>query len=81
MNENQTERARRLCLIAGYYSEIGLADAAGDAYVSFRDYWDDLTELTKGSLVEEDNERTALVMYGELTGQIASRAYEFRDAE
>ena len=80
LNENQTERARRLCLIAGYYSEIGLADAAGDAYVSFRDYWDDLTELTKGSLVEEDNERTALVMYGELTGQIASRAYEFRDA-
>lgn len=74
------ERAGRLRLIADYYSRIGQADAAGDAYVTYRDYWDDLTELSSGNLVEADNERTALVMYGELLGQILSRAAEFKNA-
>ena len=48
--------------------------------MSFRDYWDDLVELSAGNLAEEDNERTALVMYRELAGQIVSRAEEFQDS-
>ncbi len=76
----QTMRARRLCLIAEYYSRIGLIDEAGDVVVTLRDYWDDLVELSSGNLVEEDNGRTALVMYGELAGQIAARAADFRSA-
>ena len=80
LEEPKKRRAERLALISGYYAEIGLADAAGDAFVSFRDYWDDLVELSAGNLVEEDNERTALVMYGEMTSQIAARAFEFRSA-
>ena len=36
-------------------------------------------ELSAGNLVEEDNERTALVMYGELARQIISHAAEFRN--
>ena len=80
LEEPKKRRAERLALISGYYAEIGLADAAGDAFVSFRDYWDDLVELSAGNLVEEDNERTALVMYGEVTSQIAARAFEFRSA-
>ena len=80
LEQNQEERAERLCLIAGYYSRIGKVDAAGDVFVSFRDYWEDLTDLSEGNLAEEDNERTALVMYMELVSQIVSRAWEFRDA-
>lgn len=74
----QVERARRLSVIAGYYSQVGIVDEAGDVYVSCRDYWEDLTRLTEGNLVETDNERTALVMYGELVSQIVSRTAEFR---
>ena len=80
LEEPKKRRAERLALISGYYAEIGLTDAAGDAFVSFRDYWDDLVELSAGNLVEEDNERTALVMYEEVTSQIAARAFEFRSA-
>lgn len=80
LEEGQAERARRLGLISGYYSRIGAADEAGDVFVSFRDYWDDLTALAEGNLVEEDNERTAFVMYEELISQMIARAHEFRDA-
>ncbi len=72
----KTERARRLGVIADYYSRIGILDEAGDASVTYRDYWEDLTALSSGNLVEADNERTALVMYEELTGQILSRTEE-----
>ncbi len=74
----QRERARRLWVIAGYYARIGIPDAAGDASVSCRDYWEDLVELSKGNLVEADNARTALVMYEELASQMVSRAGDFR---
>lgn len=80
LEEGQRKRARCLGLISDYYSRIGMVDEAGDAFVSYRDYWDDLTELLEGNLVEEDNERTALVMYREMAGQIVSRGARFRDA-
>ena len=54
-------------------------DEAGDALVTYRDYWEDLTALSAGNLVQADNERTALVLYKELVGQMVSRAAEFRD--
>ncbi len=80
LEDPKRKRAERLALISGYYAQIGQMDAAGDRFVSFQDYWQDLTELSAGNLVEEDNERTALVMYQELVNQIISRAAEFRDA-
>lgn len=80
LGAGQRKRAERLALIAGYYAEIGCLDAAGDRFVSFHDYWKDLTELSAGNLVEEDNERTALVMYRELVTQMITRACDFRDA-
>ena len=79
LEEKKKERAVRLAAIAGYYSRVGMMDEAGDASVSFRDYWDDLTALTAGNLVEADNERTAVVMYEELVNQIISRAEVFRE--
>lgn len=80
LDERKTERSRRLAAVAGYYSRIGMIDEAGDMSVTYRDYWNDLVLLSAGNLVEMDNERTALVMYEELVGQICSRTVEFRDS-
>ena len=78
LDEVKVLRAMRLYTISDYYSKIGLVDEAGDVYVSYREYWEDLTALAGGNLVETDNERTALVVYGEIAAQIISRADEFR---
>lgn len=78
LEERQVERARRLYKISDYYSKIGVLDETGDAMISYRDYWDDLVELSKGNLVEADNERTALILYEEMAGQIASRTLDFK---
>lgn len=80
LEQYQIERAKRLYTISDYYSSIGIVDAAGDATVTYRDYWDDLLELSEGNLVQEDNERTAIVMYEELVSQIVSRTTEFKNA-
>ena len=78
LEDGKAERAGRLAAIAGYYARVGMVDEAGDAMVTSRDYWEDLKVLSAGNLVEADNERTALVMYGELVNQILSRAEEFQ---
>ena len=77
---SQKERAKRLYAISDYYYKIGVIDEAGDASVTYLDYWNDMVALTGGNLVEIDNERTALVVYEELVAQIISRAVEFRNA-
>lgn len=78
LEEKCKKRAERLYKISDYYSMIGVTDVTGDINVSYREYWDDLTALAAGNLVEEDNERTALILYQELTAQILSSASEFR---
>lgn len=80
LESGKKERAMRLGLIADYYSGIGMMDEAGDESITCRDYWDDLVVLSAGNLAEEDNERTALVMYEELVSQMMLRAMEFRES-
>lgn len=77
LDSKQVERAKRLYAICDYYSKIGIIDQTGDATVTYRDYWNDLTELAAGNLVEIDNERTALIVYQELVTQIVSHTTEF----
>ena len=79
LDTQKTDRARRLYAIADYYSQIGIMDAAGDASVTYLNYWNDLVSLSQGNLVEQDNERTALVMYEEMVSQIVSRAAAFKN--
>lgn len=79
LNEQKKERAKRLYVIADYYSKIGVIDEAGDTSITYRDYWEDLVSLSEGNLVKQDNARTALVMYEEIVGQIIARAIEFRN--
>ena len=80
LEESQVERAKNLYKISDYYAGVGMVDEAGDASVTYEDYWEDLVLLSEGNLVEADNERTALVMYKELVSQIVSRTTEFRNA-
>ena len=80
INEQQRMRAERLSVISNYYSQIGLIDEAGDMFVSYREYWDDLAAVTEGNIVKEDNERTAIVMYEEMIGQMISNAVRFQRA-
>lgn len=79
LNEQQIERSRRLYAISDYYSKIGQIDNTGDAEVTYRDYWNDMMELSEGNLVEMDNANTALIMYRELVTQIVSRAADFKN--
>lgn len=80
LSDQQVERAKRLYTISNYYARVGIVDEAGDAFVTYLDYWKDLTGLVGGNLVALDNERTALVMYEELVSQLTSHAAEFTDA-
>ena len=80
LQSSQRERAKRLFVISDYYYKIGIEDEAGDATVTYQEYWNDMVKLTEGNLVELDNERTALIVYEDFLGQVISRANDFRDA-
>ena len=80
LDSNKVERAKRLGRIAGYYANLNSSNKAGDSTTTYRDYWDDLTELASGNLVEMDNSRTALVMYKELVNRIGENALNFKAA-
>lgn len=73
-------RAEKLSLIAGYYTRIGLVDAAGDDLVDYKQYWEDLVEVSAGNIVMTDNERTAVVVYEELIGQVLFHGESFLEA-
>ena len=77
--EQKKMRSERLYLISDYYHKIGIVDEAGDVKISYLDYWNDLVSVSQGNLVEEDNARTAVVMYGELLSQIMTKTVEFKD--
>lgn len=77
LESHQRTRAKMLGKIAGYYSELNRNDRAGDSKVTYREYWEDLVELTDGDIVSLDNEKTALVMYQELVYQIGQNADKF----
>lgn len=80
LDKNKVERATRLLKIAEYYLKIGVQSKSGDESTSYKDYWIDMVELSDGNLVEMDNEVTALMMYNEITYQIATNAQKFVDA-
>ncbi len=71
------ERAKRLAKVSDYYYRMGVVDEAGDTYVTYREYWDDLVALSEGNLVELDNERTAMMVYEELAAQVISNVDAF----
>ncbi len=80
LNENQTERAKRLGAIADYYVNLGAIDKTGDSSVSYKDYWDDLVAVCDGNITEVDNANTALAIYKEMASQICVSANQFKKA-
>lgn len=80
LDKAKIERAKRLGKIAAYYARIGRENKAGDAEISYLNYWMDLTELTEGDLAAVDNATTALTMYKELAYQIDAYAEKFKAA-
>lgn len=80
MDASKMARARRLYEISNYYAQIGIPNAAGDEDTSYGDYWEDLTAIAEGNLVEEDNPTTAVVVYRELAAQIVTNTVAFKNA-
>lgn len=78
--ENKVERAARLLKIAEYYSKIGVQSKSGDESTSYKDYWNDLSALAEGNIVEVDNAVTALMIYNEIVYQVATNAQKFDNA-
>ena len=79
-DEKKRMRAERLYKVTEYYGSLENRNKAGDSMADYADYWDDLVQLCGDQIAEEDNIRTALVMYGELAYQAGAHAMEFRDA-
>lgn len=77
LDDNKVNRCKLLQKICSYYHKIGVTNKAGDAEVSYRDYWNDLSELTKGDLADMDVHTTAIVMYKELVSQIINKSGDF----
>ena len=80
LSDKKKKRAERLLIISDYYNTIGIMDEAGDIFVTYQDFWKDLTLASVGNLVEEDNVRTALVMYEELVSQMITNTVNFQNA-
>ena len=80
LEEAKRIRAERLYVISDYYRKIGQIDEAGDIAVTYLEYWKDLCCVTEGNIVEEDNERTAIVMYEEMVSQIIENAARFKNS-
>lgn len=79
-DEKQLKKAELLGRIAEYYNDLKKENKDGDSAVSYEEYWEDLDDLTKGNIVEEDNAVTALRMYNEVINQITTNTKKFKEA-
>ena len=77
LDENMTERAKRLGSIASYYADLGKEDASGDSKADYKDYWEDMVAVAEGDIAKIDNANTALIIYKEFASQIAANALKF----
>ena len=72
-------RAEILGKICSYSSKIGSVNAAGDAEVTYKDYWVDMMELVDSDIASADNTTTELRLYDDIVYQIYSRTKEFKE--
>lgn len=78
LSDSQTERATRLGKIADYYASLGKESKSGDSVVSYKEYWEDLVDITSGDIMASDNATTALMVYKEMVYQIYCNANKFK---
>lgn len=77
LTEAQATRVQILERISSYYRLLGQYDRAGDAGSSYVQYWEDLSTLVSGNIVEADNAKTAIVTEREMVYQILMHTSEF----
>lgn len=78
LSEDEIQRACDLYKIADYYDSLGVRNQAGDAMISYSDYWDDLVQMSENS--GKDRAVNALLAYKEMTAQIVMNASYFKSA-
>lgn len=76
----QKKRADKFYKISEYYAQMSDYNKAGDNNISYSDFWNDFVMLASGDLAKEDNVRTALVIYRELSSLIGQKSWEFKAA-
>lgn len=79
-SQQKLKRAECLRNIADYYGKLFIQDKSGDNVASFEKYWEDMKETIKGDLVEEDNYKTALVVYKEFVTTIREEVSNFKQS-
>lgn len=73
-------RARVLGKISDYNGRIGRMNQAGDAQVSYGDYWRDLLALANDDIAGKDNVITELRLYNEIVYQICTNGDKYKAA-
>lgn len=73
-------RAEILGKICEYSGKIGVGNAAGDAEVSYADYWYDMMDLIDEDVASRDNQVTELRLYRDFVAQLNNYAPEFNKA-
>lgn len=76
-NKNEYENAKIYAKIGEYYAKLGTIDKAGDATVSYSDYWNDLVALYEEPT---DNQITRLYMMRSILCAFHSYTKEFKEA-
>lgn len=73
-------RAETLGRISSYYkNKLGKTNEAGDAEVTYADYWNDLMSLYESDIAGQDNRITELRLYNEIVYQINKSYTEFKN--
>ena len=73
-------RAETLGRISSYYKKkLGKTNEAGDAEVTYADYWTDLMSLYESDIAGQDNRITELRLYNEIVYQINKSYTEFKN--
>ena len=73
-------RATILGKISAYNSRIGQTNQAGDAQITYMDYWQDLMVLMADDIAGQDNIVTELRLYNEIVYQICTHYDAFKEA-
>lgn len=73
-------RATILGKISAYNSRIGQTNQAGDAQITYMEYWQDLMALMADDIAGQDNVITELRLYNEIVYQICTHYDAFKEA-
>lgn len=80
LQESEIIRAQKLWKVASYYDRLGMYHQGGDVRISYKDYWEDLTEIVKHEKKNMHKSKDLLFSYKELLSQMITSAFQFAKA-